>query len=75
MLAKKTVKNQITLPKRIVQDFPNVEYFDVRKEDDRIILEPLKTDRTKQVRAKLAALKITESDIAKAVTWVRAKNR
>ncbi len=75
MLAKKTVKNQITLPKRIVQDFPNVEYFDVRKEDDRIILEPLKTDRAKQVRAKLAALKITESDIAKAVTWARAKNR
>lgn len=75
MLAKKTVKNQITLPKRIVQDFPNVEYFDVRKEDDLIILEPLKTDRAKQVRAKLAALKITESDVAKAVTWVRAKNR
>lgn len=75
MLAKKTAKNQITLPKRIVQDFPNVEYFDVRKEDDRIILEPLKTDRAKQVRAKLAALKISETDIAKAVTWAREKNR
>jgi len=75
MLAKKTVKNQITLPKRIVQDFPNVEYFDVRKEDDRIILEPLKTDRAKQVRAKLAALKITETDIAKAVSWAREKTR
>lgn len=73
MLAKKTVKNQITLPKRIVEDFPNVEYFDVRKEDDRIVLEPLKTDRAKQVRAKLAALKITEADIAKAVNWVRKK--
>ena len=75
MLAKKTVKNQITLPKRIVQDFPNVEYFDVRKEDDRIVLEPLKTDRAKQVRAKLAALRITETDIAKAVSWAREKNR
>ena len=75
MLAKKTVKNQITLPKRIVQDFPNVEYFDVRREDDRIVLEPLKTDRAKQVRAKLAALQITETDIAKAVSWAREKNR
>ncbi|HLD14827.1 MAG TPA: AbrB/MazE/SpoVT family DNA-binding domain-containing protein [Burkholderiales bacterium] len=75
MLAKKTVKNQITLPKRIVQDFPNVEYFDVRREDDRIVLEPLKTDRAKQVRAKLAALRITETDIAKAVSWVREKTR
>ena len=73
MLAKKTIKNQITLPKRIVQDFPDVEYFDVRKEDDRIVLEPLKTDRAKQVRAKLAALKITETDIAKAVDWARKK--
>lgn len=73
MLAKKTVKNQITLPKRIVQDFPNVEYFDVRREDDRIILEPFKTDRAKQVRAKLAALKISEADIAKAVDWARKK--
>ena len=75
MLAKKTVKNQITLPKRIVQDFPDVEYFDVRKEDDRIVLEPLKTDRAKQVRAKLAALKITETDIAKAVGWARKNSR
>ena len=73
MLAKKTIKNQITLPKRIVQDFPDVEYFDVRKEDDRIVLEPLKTDRAKQVRAKLAALKITETDIAKAVDWAGKK--
>ena len=75
MLAKKTIKNQITLPKRIVQDFPDVEYFDVRKEDDRIVLEPLKTDRAKQVRAKLAALKITETDIAKAVDWARKNSR
>ena len=73
MLAKKTIKNQITLPKRIVQDFPDVDYFDVRKEDDRIVLEPLKTDRAKQVRAKLATLKITETDIAKAVDWARKK--
>ncbi len=71
MLAKKTAKNQITLPKRIVRDFPNVEYFDVRMEDGRIVLEPIKTDRAKQVRAKLAALKITETDIAKAVAWAR----
>src|SRR3972149_1130699 len=33
MLAKKTVKNQITLPKKIADRFPRVEYFDVRAED------------------------------------------
>jgi len=29
MLAKKTVKNQITLPKAVITRFPGVEYFDV----------------------------------------------
>lgn len=71
MLAKKTVKNQITLPKKIAALFPNVEYFEVRAEDDRIILEPLKNDRVVQVRDKMARLKISEADIAKAVAWAR----
>ena len=30
MLAKKTSKNQITLPKAVISRFPAVEYFDVR---------------------------------------------
>ncbi len=29
MLAKKTSKNQLTLPKEIVKAFPDAEYFDV----------------------------------------------
>ena len=73
MLAKKTVKNQITLPKKIADLFPRVEYFDIRAEDDRIILEPLKMDRATQVREKLARLKLTETDIANAVAWARKK--
>lgn len=71
MLAKKTVKNQITLPKKIADRFPSTEYFDVRTEDDRIILEPLKTNRAAEVREKLARLKLTEADITKAVAWAR----
>ena len=42
MLAKKTSKNQLTLPKEIVKDFPNVEYFDVAVNKSRIVLTPLK---------------------------------
>lgn len=71
MLAKKTVKNQITLPKKIADRFPHVEYFDVHTEDDRIILEPLKADRAEQVREKLARLQLTEADVAKVVAWAR----
>lgn len=75
MLAKKTVKNQITLPKKIADLFPNVEYFEIRAEDDRIVLEPLKNDRAGQVREKLARLKISEADVAKAVAWARKSAR
>jgi len=71
MLAKRTVKNQITLPKAIATQFPDVEYFEVRTENQRIILEPLRRGEADAVRKKLAALKITESDIATAVKWAR----
>lgn len=75
MLAKKTVKNQITLPKKIADLFPDAEYFDIRTEDGYIILEPLKADRSNQVREKLVKLRISENDIADAVAWAREKHR
>ena len=73
MLAKRTVKNQITLPKAIAIQFPGVEYFEVRAEDQRIILEPLRRGQADAVRKKLAALKITDSDIVEAVKWARKR--
>ena len=42
MLAKKTSKNQITIPKKIAESFPDVEYFDIRVEGDKILLAPAK---------------------------------
>ncbi len=71
MLAKKTVKNQITLPKAIVSRFEGVEYFDVSSADDAIILRPLRRSRADDVRAKLAELGVSEGDVQKAVTWAR----
>jgi len=38
MLAKKTSKNQITLPKEIVKAFPDAKYFDVSIRDNTIRL-------------------------------------
>lgn len=73
MLAKRTVKNQITLPKAIASQFPGVEYFEVRTENQRIILEPLRRGQAEAVRKKLAALKINDSDIADAIKWARKK--
>lgn len=71
MLAKKTSKNQITLPKAIISHFPDTEYFDVREEDGHIVLVPLRPSRADEVRDKLAKLGLTEEDVADAVQWAR----
>lgn len=73
MLAKKTVKNQITLPKAVVERFGNVEYFAVSTDGESIILRPLRESRAGEVRAKLASLGIEENDVRTAVSWARKK--
>ena len=62
---------QITLPKAIASRFPGVDYFDVREEDGRIVLVPLRESKADDVRARLQQLGITEDDVADAVRWVR----
>jgi hypothetical protein len=71
MLAKRTVKNQITLPKAIASRFVGVEYFEVSADDDAIVLRPLRRSRADEVRAKLERLGVREADVAKAVVWAR----
>lgn len=71
MLAKKTSKNQITLPKAVVGKFPDVEYFDVQAEKGRIVLLPVTIGKADAVRAKLADFGITAQDVADAVKWAR----
>lgn len=73
MLAKITSKNQLTLPKAIVAEIGEAEYFEVRAENGRIILEPVRIQRADAVRAKLADLGIGEEDVVAAVTWARQK--
>ena len=75
MLAKKTVKNQITLPKKIVDQFPGIDYFEVRKEGDCIVLEPLRRERAWEVRERLESLGITEEDVEGAVSWARSRKK
>lgn len=73
MLAKKTVKNQITLPKAVITRFGDVEYFDVSTDGDCIVLRPLQRSRADEVRARLAQLGIDEQDVTAAVSWTREK--
>jgi hypothetical protein len=71
MLAKKTVKNQITLPKAVITRFQGVEYFDVTTDGTAIVLRPLQLSRADEVRNKLAELGIEEQDVDAALSWAR----
>lgn len=73
MLAKLTSKNQLTLPKSIVNQFRGAQYFSVEAEYGRIILEPVNTNPLSAVREKLAALDISEDDVREALAWSRKK--
>jgi hypothetical protein len=74
MLAKKTTKNQITLPKAVVTQFRGIDYFDVSTDGDRIVLRPLRESRADEVRARLAELGITEQDVDDAIAWARQRS-
>jgi hypothetical protein len=71
VLAKLTANNQLTLPYDITQEIGETEYFEINLEDGKIILTPVKVNSADRVREKLAALELTEQDIADAVDWVR----
>jgi hypothetical protein len=75
MLAKKTVKNQITLPKTIVEKLPKTDYFEVSLRGEEIVLRPVviepKDAKLESVRRKIKALGLTEKDVDAAIRWAR----
>ena len=75
MLAKVTSKNQLTLPKSVTKAVGPAEYFEVEARDGQIILTPVRIQRADAVRAKLAALDLTEQDVSDAVAWARVAGR
>jgi len=72
-VAKKTSKNQLTLPKAVVDRFPGVTYFDVREEEGRIVLSPVRLDGPNLVREKLEEMGLEQKDIEEAVRWARRR--
>ena len=77
MLAKKTVKNQITLPKAIVDRLPQTDYFEISLRGEEIVLRPvLKRGtgaRIESVRNKMKALGLTKKDLDAAIRWARTR--
>jgi hypothetical protein len=77
MLAKKTVKNQITLPKAIVERLPKTDYFEVSLRGEEVLLRPVviesKGTKLDRIREKIKALGLTEKDVDAAIRWARAR--
>ncbi|MBI4384361.1 MAG: AbrB/MazE/SpoVT family DNA-binding domain-containing protein [Nitrospinae bacterium] len=77
MLAKKTSKNQLTLPKKIAGKFEGIDYFDISVKDGSILLKPVKItpaeSALESVRDKIEALGLRDADIEEAIRWSRGK--
>ena len=75
MLAKLTAKNQITIPKKILSQFPDVEYFDVEIKNGLVLLKPVKIVKAdlQGIRAKIKRLGLSEDCVAEAVSWARSR--
>jgi hypothetical protein len=73
MIAKLTSKNQLTLPKALMNLFPDVQYFDVAEDGGKLILTPVSLQRGDAVREKLAELGIDPAVVRDAVRWARRK--
>jgi bifunctional DNA-binding transcriptional regulator/antitoxin component of YhaV-PrlF toxin-antitoxin module len=75
MLAKMTSKNQITIPKKIVEQIPETKYFEVELKDGLVVLKPLRLYETDldKIRSKIRALGLKPDSVREALKWARSK--
>jgi bifunctional DNA-binding transcriptional regulator/antitoxin component of YhaV-PrlF toxin-antitoxin module len=75
MLAKVTSKNQITIPKKIIDQVPDTKYFEVEFKDGVIVLKPLRVYETdvEKIRTKIKRLGLKPNSVREAVEWARKR--
>jgi hypothetical protein len=77
MLVRTGTKNRITLPKAIVRELPDVEYFEVSLRKGAVVLRPVvlaaPCERLKVVHARIKGLGITRRDVQGAIRWARRR--
>ena len=77
MLTKKTTKNQLTLPKDIVKEFPGLEYFDAVVEKRRIVLTPVlmmpADGSPSEIQEQTAAFGTSGKEVRKDGSWSHGK--
>ena len=71
VLAKRTSKNQLTLPKAVVDQVGSAEYYNVACEDGRTVRTSVHPGASAGVRTRLAEMGLSETDVADAVRWAR----
>jgi AbrB family looped-hinge helix DNA binding protein len=66
MLVKITSKNQITIPKAVVEQFPGAKYVEVEIREGTIVLTPVRDYGTDlgAIREKISKLGLTEESIS-----------
>ena len=75
MLAKLTSKNQITIPKKIMDQLPDIQHFDIKLDDGVVVMKPLviyDTDLA-QIRSKIKNLGLEKDIVAEAIQWARKR--
>jgi len=75
MLAKITAKNQITIPKNIMEQLPETQYFDLELANGVVILKPVKMLDTNldQIRSKIDKLGLKPGSVGEAIRWAKQK--
>jgi bifunctional DNA-binding transcriptional regulator/antitoxin component of YhaV-PrlF toxin-antitoxin module len=75
MLTKITSKNQVTIPKKIMDQLPETRYFEVELQDGAVVLKPLRTYSTclEAIRSKVKNLDLSPLCVKEAIKWARSK--
>ena len=75
MLAKLTSKNQITIPKKIMDQLPDIQHFDIKLDNGVVVMKPLVIYDTDldQIRSKIKKLGLENDIVAEAIQWARKK--
>ena len=75
MLAKLTSKNQITIPKKIMDQLPDIQHFDVILDEGVVVMKPLLLYDVdlERIRSKMDKLGLEKDTVAEAIDWARNK--
>ena len=76
MLAKKTAKNQVTIPEALLDRLPPADYFEAEVVGDALILRPVKVVEMvdiDRVRSRLKRGRVGQDEVGQAVRWARNK--